>query len=268
MENRVPEVIIMVGLPASGKSTIAKINYPSYYLISLDEIENHSREIEEALIEENLAKGNSIVIANTNLTREIRTRYVGIAKKYNAYLVAVYLDIPIEQILKLNLNREKPVPDATIFKMKKELELPTYDEGFDKIRIISSYDDPIGRTLMKHIIYTDGGAKKEGNFISWVDDTTKEEFSDRSEGTDNFRCEYLAIMHALQNNKTIKTGDEIEIRCDNETVVEQLKGNYNINEEDIRWFVMLIRKIAKNYTKVSYVWVSTEENKAGKLLGK
>ncbi len=129
MNNSNLEVIIMVGLPASGKSTIAKVNYTSYYLISLDEIENHSREIEEALIEENLAKGNSIVIADTNLTHEIRVGHIKIARKYNAYIVAVYLDIPIEQILKRNRNREEPVPDATIFRMKKELELPTYAEG-------------------------------------------------------------------------------------------------------------------------------------------
>lgn len=121
---------------------------------------------------------------------------------------------------------------------------------------------------MKHVIYTDGESKKEGNFISWVDDTTKEEFSARSIGEDSFRCEYLAILNALQNNHTLIFGDEIEIRCDNLTVVEQLKGNSNINEEDIRSFAMRIRKIAKNYAKISYVWIPTEENKAGKLLGK
>ncbi len=37
------EVVIMVGLPASGKSTIAGINYPSHQLISLGEIKNHDR---------------------------------------------------------------------------------------------------------------------------------------------------------------------------------------------------------------------------------
>jgi len=121
---------------------------------------------------------------------------------------------------------------------------------------------------MKHTIYTDGGSKKEGNFISWVDDATKEEFSGRSTGMDNFRCECLAVIHALQNNKTLQPEDEIEIMCDNQPLVEQLKGNYNINEEDIREYIILIRKIAKNYAKVSFVWIPTEENKAGKILGK
>lgn len=66
----------------------------------------------------------------------------------------------------------------------------------------------------------------------------------------------------------MKFGDEIEIRCDNESVVRQLNGEYNINEEDIRGYVMLIRKIAKNFAKVSFVQIHSEENKAGKLLGK
>jgi len=121
---------------------------------------------------------------------------------------------------------------------------------------------------MKHVIYTDGASKKEGNFIAWVDDTTNEEFSARSQGKDIFRCEYLAILHALQNNKTLKSGDEIEIRCDNEAVVKQLKGEYNMNEEDIRTYALSVRNIAKNYANVSYVWIPTKENKAGRILGK
>ncbi len=262
------EIVIMVGLPASGKSTIARINYPSHELISLDEIQNHDRKIEEQLIEENLARGKSLVICDTNLTREIRTKHIQIARKYNAHITAVYLHIPIEESLKRNYSRPKPVPVATIYKMKNVLELPSRDEGFDKIRIISSYEDLVGRAPMKHTIYTDGGSKKEGNYISWVDDTTSEEYSGRSQGMDNFRCECLAIIHAFQNNKTLKYGDEIEIRCDNQPLVEQLRGNFNINEEDIREFIMLIRKIAKNYTTVNYVWIPTEENKAGKILGK
>ncbi len=121
---------------------------------------------------------------------------------------------------------------------------------------------------MKHVIYTDGASKKEGNFIAWVDDTTNEEFSGRSQGKDIFRCEYLAIIHALQNNKTLQMNHEIEIRCDNEAVVKQLNGEYNMNEEDIREYAMAIRKIAKNYASVSYTWIPTKENKAGRILGK
>ncbi len=262
------EVVIMIGLPASGKSTIAKISYPHYQIISLDEIENNSRRIEEDMILQNLVKGKSVVIADTNLTRETRARLIEIAKEYNVHIVGVFLNFPRDLILKRNRNREEPVPDSVIFKMQNELELPSYDEGFNKIRIISSPEDTVGRVAMKHAIDTDGASKKEGNFIAWVDDTAKEEFADRSQGKDIFRCEYLAIIHALQNNKTLKFGDEIEIRCDNESVVRQLNGEYNINEEDIRGYVMLIRKIAKNFAKVSFVQIHSEENKAGKLLGK
>ena len=268
MQNKQLEVVIMVGLPASGKSTIAKSNYPSYQIVSLDAIHNHDRKLEEQMIEENLAKGNSLVICDTNLTREIRARHIETAKKYNAYITAVFLNLPIDIILKRNFDRGFKVPDVAIFKMRDELERPRYDEGFDKIQIISSSDDTMGRVPMKHVIYTDGGSKKEGNFIAWLDDTTREEFSDRSMGKDNFRCECLAIIHALQNNGTLKYGDEIEVRCDNKTLIEQIKGNFNLNEEDIRWYVLLIRNITNNYTRVAFEWVPSEENKAGKILGK
>ncbi len=268
MQNKQLEVVVMIGLPASGKSTIARLNYPAYQIISLDEIENPTREKEQELIEQSLAKGNSVVICDTNLTREIRARHIETAKKFNAYLVAVFLNLPLEVIRKRNYNRESKIPDVAIFKMRDELERPRYDEGFDKIQIISWSDDTLGRVPMKHVIYTDGGSKREGNYIAWVDDTTKEEFSDRSMGKDNFRCECLAVIHALQNNGTLQYGDEIEIRSDSKTLIEQVKGNFNLNEEDIRRYVLLIRNIAKNYTRVAFEWVPSEENKAGKILGK
>jgi len=37
------EFIIMIGLPSSGKSTYARQNYPSYQIISLDNIPQHNR---------------------------------------------------------------------------------------------------------------------------------------------------------------------------------------------------------------------------------
>jgi bifunctional polynucleotide phosphatase/kinase len=268
MSDKILEVVIMIGLPGSGKSTLAKLNYASYELISLDEIANHERRKEQELIEENLRNGKSVVVCDTNLTREIRGGHITIASKYNTRKIGIFLHFHLDTILLHNSSREKAVPDASIFKMQQELELPSYDEGFDEIRIISSTEDTVGRLAVNHTIYTDGASKKEGNFIGWIDDLTKEEFAGRSQGKDIFRCEYLAIIHALQNNKSLSFGDEITIMCDNKTVVEQLNGKWNVNEEDIRQYVMLIHSITRNYAKVNYVWVRNEENKAGKLLGK
>jgi len=260
MTNKKLEVIIMIGLPASGKSTFAKLNYPSHGLISLDEMK-HNRKREEEFIEENLSKGTSLIISDTNLTHKIRTKHISIAKKYNAYTTAVFLNLPVDFILQRNRNREKPVPEASIYRMRKKLELPSYDEGFGKIRIITSPEDVVGREPRKHVIFTDGVVKKEGNFIAWIDDTTKDEFAYRSQGEDIVRCEYLAIIHALQNNKTLQYGDEVDIRCDDESVVRQLNGGYKVIEEDLRWYVRSIHTIAKNYAKVSCTWISTRENK-------
>jgi predicted kinase len=88
------EIVLMVGLPSSGKTTYAKENYPSYTFVSLDEIPRHNRKLELELVEENLLKENSVVIADTNATREVRVEYVKLAKKFGAKLITVYIDYP------------------------------------------------------------------------------------------------------------------------------------------------------------------------------
>lgn len=126
------EVIITVGLPASGKSTYAKQNFPNYTIISLDQL-HHDRRKEQELIEEELKKGNSIVIDDTNATEKIRAEHIKLAKKYDARIIALHLDYPIPYVIHQNEKREKPLPKAAIFKVNKELDAPAYYEGFDEI---------------------------------------------------------------------------------------------------------------------------------------
>lgn len=123
----------MIGLPACGKSTYAKTNYPIHILVSLDQIPNHNRKLELEFVEENLREGNSVVVADTNATKKIRAEYVKLAKKYESKLTAVHIDYPLPFAIYRNDLRDKPVSRAAIFKINKILESPSYEEGFDEI---------------------------------------------------------------------------------------------------------------------------------------
>jgi ribonuclease HI len=121
-----------------------------------------------------------------------------------------------------------------------------------------------------HIIWVDAGFKKdEGGHIAWFNETTNKKFRKAEDCGDSFRCEYAAVIHALQNVKDFHDGDEIEIRADNETVVNQLSLDNAFNKEDLRQMAEQIWKIVEEQFngKVKFFWVPRGKNKAGKLLG-
>jgi ribonuclease HI len=126
----------------------------------------------------------------------------------------------------------------------------------------------LGRT---HIVYVDGGFRQDkGGLIAWFNETTGEVFHGLDVCKDNFRCEYAAIIHAMQNMKDISKDDELEIRCDADPVVKQLNHENAIDKDDIREHAMRIwQDMASKFRgRVRFVWVPRGNNKAGKILGK
>ena len=122
---------MMIGIAGCGKTTYAKLNFPHYKYVSLDKVKN--REKEYQILEDFLQKGDSIVIDDTNLTKYIRAGHFIRIKKYQHRIIGIYFDYSMHKIRTQNSNREKIVPENTIFAMKNQLEPPSDDEGFDKI---------------------------------------------------------------------------------------------------------------------------------------
>lgn len=124
-------------------------------------------------------------------------------------------------------------------------------------------------TLRTHVIYVDGGFRREGGgHIAWLNETTGQVFHQASDCKDSFRCEYEAILHLLRNAKGLGLDDEIQIRSDNETVVRQLNHDYAINDPDIRQYAMDVWAFNGRFHRhIDFVWIPRQENKAGKLLG-
>ena len=130
------EVIIMIGISGVGKTTWANKLFTQHVQISLDKIPHSNRDIENTLIEENLLEKNNIVIDDTNLTKKIRSTHIDFAKKYNAQINAVFIDLPMYKIQINNINRETPLDEVVLYAQKKQLEEPCEDEGFDFIQKI------------------------------------------------------------------------------------------------------------------------------------
>lgn len=129
---------MMIGIASSGKTTISKRLFPKHIRISLDEIPKYSRTIEHQIIEKHLQNGDNIIIDDTNLTRDIRSKHIEQARKHGATINAVFLDLSMEKIQLQNSKREKKLPDAALFKMQKQLERPMKEEGFGFIQTLDS----------------------------------------------------------------------------------------------------------------------------------
>ena len=128
------EVILFVGLPGAGKTSLFKERFfRTRVRISLDLLRTRQREWQ--FFQTCLATEQRCVIDNTNPTRADRSRYVVPAKAARFMTVGYYFQSKIEDCMRRNAARPAPerVPDVAIYSAAHRLELPTFDEGFDRL---------------------------------------------------------------------------------------------------------------------------------------
>lgn len=72
------EMVILMGPPASGKSTMAKSVLKNYTWINRDTLKTASKCAKEA--KKAVSEGKSVVIDNTSPSKKVRAPYIAIAK--------------------------------------------------------------------------------------------------------------------------------------------------------------------------------------------
>jgi predicted kinase len=141
-----PECVIFVGLQASGKTTFYRLRFASTHQhVSKDNFPHaRNRDARQVgLIEDALARGQSVVVDNTNPTREDRQRPIALARAHSARVVAYYFASDRRSSLGRNRQREgkSRVPDVAILATAKRMAPPSYSEGFDEIHVVHLTDD-------------------------------------------------------------------------------------------------------------------------------
>lgn len=137
------EVILMSGLPGTGKDTWIKQNCPQLPMISLDEIRKEYgispvgpqmqvANIASERAKEMLRKKQSFVWNATNITPDIRQRHIKLFCDYGAFVRAVYLETDLQEQMKRNKNRADAVPERAIDDMLRKLIPP---ERFEAHRV-------------------------------------------------------------------------------------------------------------------------------------
>ncbi len=131
------ELIIFIGLQASGKSTFFRQKFAeTHEHISKDLMPRNGKELRQTqLIEAALQSGKSLVIDNTNPSPIDRAAIIQQGKKYQATIIGYYFSSVIEECMHRNLQRvgKALVPDVGFYATVKKLEKPTYLEGFDRL---------------------------------------------------------------------------------------------------------------------------------------
>ena len=132
-----PQIIILMGIPAAGKSTFYAQTLAPLGIkhINLDTLHTRNREIEQ--IQEYLREGVSIAIDNTNTLPEERVRYIRLASAAGYHIVGYFLRSRVQECIRNNENRERKVPIAAIAAMSNRLVLPSKSEGFDELYFVN-----------------------------------------------------------------------------------------------------------------------------------
>lgn len=141
------KLIMLVGLPGSGKSTKAEeFRKQGYIVHSSDAIRNelnlHSLDdtqrvfdiLHERIMLDMLAK-RDIVYDSTNLTRKRRMKFLQLIEKFNYEKICYVRLVNMYTCMGFNSQRTvyDRVPDESIEMMNNRFNLPMPDEGWDKI---------------------------------------------------------------------------------------------------------------------------------------
>lgn len=137
------KLAIMVGLPASGKSTFLKQRIDSSFIrISTDNIrlalygrqyilqaEPFVWAIAETMARTLLLEGYNVAIDATNTTKRRRAKWVRLAREFNVRLQIYVFKLPLATVKERNRQREAYVPEELIDRLHANWEEPTEEEG-------------------------------------------------------------------------------------------------------------------------------------------
>ncbi|WP_340641206.1 AAA family ATPase [Nostoc cycadae] len=146
------QLILLIGLPGSGKSTVAKqliAECPQMQLISTDAIRGQLfgdeiiqgpwflvwQEVERQL-QQTVAANQSAIFDATNAQRSHRRELIAFTRNLGfSPIVGIWMTTPVWLCLARNKRRDRQVPEEVILRMHRQLRdaPPSLEEGLDDL---------------------------------------------------------------------------------------------------------------------------------------
>ena len=147
--NEMPSLLMLVGLPGSGKSTYIKKYFNQNLRVhSSDAIREElsgninnqdiNKEVFELLhkrVKEDLKNGINCVYDATNISWKKRKAFLESLKGIECWKICHVIATPYEICLEQNRHRDRVVPEDVIKRMYLNFDIPFYNEGWDDIEI-------------------------------------------------------------------------------------------------------------------------------------
>src|SRR5204863_1707006 len=145
------EIIILIGLQASGKSTFYRTQFAdTHEHISKDLLSRSKNQKQAERIERAFQEQRSVVVDNTNVTKQDRLPLIDVGRRYDATIIGYYFQPDVLSSRTRNKQRtgRAQVPEKAIFITAHKLEPPSYAEGFDTLYYVhiekdSSSENPV-----------------------------------------------------------------------------------------------------------------------------
>lgn len=149
------ELILMVGIPASGKSTFAirHLEPRGYHRVNRDTLGTPAKCL--TAVKTALGSGKSAVVDNTNPSASARSDYIKVAKGFGVPVRVLWMETPESLADHCNLFREKlngtrHVPDIAYNMYRKNFAAPDASEGIVeimKVPWIPDFDSDVDRSI-------------------------------------------------------------------------------------------------------------------------
>lgn len=140
------KLVVMVGLPGSGKDTYIRQYLTDCKVVSSDDIrlelfgfEDQTKNVEtfnemRRRTKELLKAGNSVVYNATNLSGKRRKSLANEMKKYCDQIWVVCMDVSLEELLKRNeFREEKHVSESKLIQMYNSFKTDFNEYPYDQI---------------------------------------------------------------------------------------------------------------------------------------
>lgn len=147
------ELIMLCGLPGSGKSTFTRefqgpvVSTDAIREMVTGDAANRSRDslvfkLAQEMLAYYLFRNISVMYDATNLLRSSRRRIIALGRRYNARIRVIWIDCPPELAIRRNLQRKRQVPAHVIRRMHRQFQPPSPEEGIAAIERREVCDTP------------------------------------------------------------------------------------------------------------------------------